>query len=158
VITSRSSSTQRDGILQIETSRGLVIFAGVSLVFWLGSTYFAVRAGQGGAAIVFLPMGALSALLLLLAGTAEMDEGGISYHSKLGRWRMAWDEIQRVESDGQTLLLCGVDKRLPFAPSLLAGPQKAAFMEYLVGQLERRGIRVIPSRSASYKLPRNTRV
>lgn len=127
------------------------------ILFFAACAFFAWRADQHGASLAFLPFIILGALLLLTMGSLEVDEAGLVYRNRLGRYRISWQEIQRVESDGQTLVLCGSNKHLPFAPSTLGAKHRAEFMAYVLSRLETQGVPLIPSRVASYRLPRNTK-
>lgn len=129
-----------------------------SIVLFGSFAFFAWRAGQPGASLTFAVFIVLGILMLLTTGWLEADESGLVYRSRLGRYRIRWEEIQHVESDGQTLVLCAPDKHLPFAPGALGSEHKAEFIAYVMSQLDARAVPLVESRSASYRLPKNTKI
>jgi hypothetical protein len=147
-----------DGKIRVHHSRWYAGVAWGAIVLFGSFACFAWRAGQPVASATFAVFIVLGLLMLLTTGWLEVDDGGLVYRNRLGRHRIGWEEIQRVESDGQTMVLCGPDKHLPFAPGALGSEQKAEFMAYVMSRLDARAVPMVESRTASYRLPRNTRV
>ena len=147
-----------DGRIRVHHSRLYEGVAWISVVMFGTFAFFAWRAGQPGASATFAVFIVLGVLMLLTMGWLEVDETGLTYRNRLGRYRIRWEEIQRVESDGQTLVLCGPDKHLPFAPGALGSEHKEEFVAYVMSRLDARAVPLVESRSASYRLPRNTRI
>ncbi len=111
--------------------------------------------------IVVLALFGLAGLYMVLgAGRFDFDADGIRHQSQLGAWAIRWDDITHVEIseiDG-TLVLAGGNKRFILSPAAWwTGSDSGSALEFVVQQLERRNLPPRPSRTATYKMMKNTR-
>ncbi len=118
-------------------------------------------AGQYWVIAVLALLGLAGIYMVLGAGSVDMDANRIRHQSCLGAWEINWDEITHVEIgaiDG-TLVLLGDNKRFIVRPAgWWSGPDTAGALEFVVKKLEVRNLPPSPSRTAAYKLMKNTRV
>jgi len=110
---------------------------------------------------IFFTACALGSLYLALAsGAYTISAQFLAYASKLGTWRISWDEISAAEYSAMgSLLLLGNNKRFALAPSAWwprSGREEALL--YVVEQMNARGIAKKISPTADYKWMKNTRV
>ncbi|HIJ89349.1 MAG: hypothetical protein OEV89_00635 [Desulfobulbaceae bacterium] len=98
---------------------------------------------------------------VLNAGSFDIDMHGLTRTSSFGAWHIRWDEISRVEIgevEG-TLVLHGSNKRFILSsPGWWSAAEKDIAFDFVVKQLEARNIPPQPSRTAGYKIMKNTRV
>ncbi|MDG4475467.1 PH domain-containing protein [Thiovibrio frasassiensis] len=99
--------------------------------------------------------------MALGAGSFDIDSNGLTHRSSFGTWHIRWDEIANVEIGEMegTLVLHGRNKRFILSsPGGWDGAVKEEAFAFVVKQLEARNIPPKPSRSAAYKIMKNTRV
>jgi hypothetical protein len=110
---------------------------------------------------VFALFGLIGLYMVLGAGRFDMDADGVRHHSAFGSWAIRWDEITRVEIgivDG-TFVFSGDDKRFVLSPSgWWSGLDTGAALEFLIAQLRARDLPPQPSKTAAYKIMKNTRI
>lgn len=99
--------------------------------------------------------------MALGAGSFDINSNDLTHKSSFGTWQIRWDEISSVEIgevEG-TLVFHGSNKRF-----ILSSPGgwdvsvKDEALAFVIKQLEARDISPKPSRSAAYKIMKNTRV
>lgn len=112
-------------------------------------------------ALLFASFEVLGIYLVLGAGSFDIDTDGLTHRSSFGVWRISWEEISCIEvgeADG-TLVLHGGNKRFVLSPPFCwSGPDKAAALDFIIQQIENRRLSTKTSRSAAYKIMKNTRV
>ena len=104
---------------------------------------------------------ALVGLFIVLgAGSFTIDVDRVTHKSWFGEWQIRWNEVIKAEfSASGTLLLIGSNKRFVLSPpSWWAGSQKELAASFVANQLQTRNVLPQLSRSADYKLMKNTRV
>lgn len=98
--------------------------------------------------------------MALGAGNFDLDSNGLTHRSSFGTWHIRWEEITSVEIgevEG-TLVLHGGNKRFILSsPGGWDAGKEEAFA-FVIKQLEARDIPPKPSRTAAYKIMKNTRV
>lgn len=85
----------------------------------------------------------LSVMAAVGFGTVWIDESALEARCILGRYRIRWDEVQRLWRDGSelNLLLEGHGKRVAIPGySLWRSPDKAAMIEIMTRNLREHGI------------------
>lgn len=124
-----------------------------SFVAWLGTILFGVGvvgslvSGEGGGAPIFLCFGAICVFLIVTTGELSMSEDEVIYESRLGTYKLRWDEIERIEVDstntGMIFYSRQKGKRLSvFGPTYWSGPDGESMNALLSAQLQKRGITV----------------
>ncbi len=132
----------------------ILVLCGLCIVgAWSAHVYWATA--------VFALFGLVGIYMALAAGGFEMDADGIHHHSTFGTWAIKWNDITHVEIgviDG-TFVLAGDNKRFILSPAgWWAGPDTGGALEFLIEQLKARNLPPQPSRTATYKFMKNTRV
>jgi hypothetical protein len=99
--------------------------------------------------------------MILGAGSFDIDGDGLTHRSAFGIWRIRWDEIASVEvgeAEG-TFVLFGKDKRFVLSPpGWWASADKQAALAFVIKQIQTRKIPAQATRTAAYKIMKNTRV
>lgn len=116
------------------------------------------REGQHVMGVVALMFVLLGAWMALGFGWVELGPDGVRRGCPLGVWRIRWEEVQTVRTDGMTFVLRGPAKHLPLVPMYWRRPEARDGIRLLFIELERRDIPVTADRRASYRLPRNVRI
>jgi len=133
----------------------------VCLVFFTFCTVAAFLSGHYWPALGLAVFAVLGLYIVLGAGSFDIDGDRITHRSWFGTWQILWDEINHAEvgeTDG-TLVLTGIDKRFVLSPpGWWSGPAKEEALRFVVKQLEARRLSPQPSRSAAYKIMKNTRI
>lgn len=103
----------------------------------------------------------LGLYIVLSAGSFDINNVALSHKSSFGEWQICWDEISSVEvgeMDG-TLVLHGNRKRFVLSPpDSWSGPDKDEAVTYVLSQFKLRNLSPRQSRSAAYKIMKNTRI
>jgi hypothetical protein len=133
-----------------------------------GGSIGAFAAEQYGPIIVFGLFVALGAYLILSAGHFILDDRGITHRNAFGVYRIAWQELQRVEvapaadqfeATAGSLILYGEQKRFVVAsPFAWSGPHQAQARAFLAKKLAESGLTPVFSRAALFKAHKNVRV
>lgn len=101
------------------------------------------------------------AYMALGSGSFDIDSNGLTHTSFFGTWHIRWAEISSVEIgevEG-TLVLHGSNKRFILSsPGGWDASVKEEAFAFVIKQFEARNIPPIPSRTAAYKIMKNTRV
>jgi hypothetical protein len=132
--------------------------------WWLGLIFFAACAvaaalsGAGGAAVVLVVLALACGVGLSGRTTVSLDGEGLELRTALGSHRMAWDEVERVETDRARLVLIGASKQLPLSPDAWSGERGQAARTWLERQLAARGLTRSFNPRASRMTFRGTRV
>ncbi|MBW2037948.1 MAG: hypothetical protein JRI41_10850 [Deltaproteobacteria bacterium] len=127
---------------------GIVFFLSLAVLFSWGT-------GIGFYSFFFLGMSMLGVALLLLDGSVEMDSHAVTYATPLGRYKMRWEEIQRIEYDlyQSWLVFYGGHKRLAlWGPGYWLGEDRARMYEFLIAQIQQRDIEMRYNEWAVFKL------
>lgn len=115
--------------------------------YWIGAGFFVL-------VLVGLYM-------VLGAGSFDVGNDEVTHRSAFGAWRIRWDEIVSVEvgeADG-TFVLMGKDKRFVLSPpGWWASPDKEAALSFVIKEIQTRKIPARATRTAAYKIMKNTRV
>ncbi|MSQ18613.1 MAG: hypothetical protein EXR39_03420 [Betaproteobacteria bacterium] len=132
----------------------LVVLGALCIVgAWSAQVYWATG--------VFGLLSGVGLYMALAAGGFDLDADGIRHRSTFGAWAIKWDEITHVEigvTDG-TFVLAGSTKRFILSPSgWWSGLDTGGALDFLVEQLKARNLPPQPSRTAAYKIMKNTRV
>lgn len=130
-------------------------------VFFLFCATMAWRAGQGKAALLFIPFVGLGAYILLFAGVVEMDRETIIYRTPLARYQIRWDEVTRIELDkhGSNVVFWGDNKRLAaLGPYFWQGADRTDMLRLVAAQIDKLGISTTQSEKAMFRLSKNTKV
>ena len=133
----------------------------VCLAFSVLCIVGALWIGQYWPVIVFSFFALLGIYIVMGAGSFDIDSNHIKHTSRFGAWQIGWDEISQVEvgeMDG-TLVLKGNNKRFILSPAgWWAGPDKSDAIAFVDKQLETRKLSPRASRTAAYKVMKNTRI
>lgn len=134
---------------------------------WAGLTFFlflansAVQSAQLAQAGLSAFLAALCGLALVRWGYTDWDARRVERYTLLGRWRMAWEDVRRIEVDpfDMTLVLIGDDRQLAMTGPLLwlAANRKSA-LALMLAQAEKRGIPLQRTPLAVLKGSHGTRV
>jgi hypothetical protein len=133
-------------------------------IAWVGLLFFSVCAtcawwaAEGRAAIVLGVFAVLSVTMLRGRAAITLDPVGITRHTRFFTHRIEWHEIDRVETDGVTLVLSGARKRLPVAPPFWDRATAAAARARLELELTIRGVPRVQNPVASRLTACNTRI
>ena len=112
-----------------------------------------------GAAFVFLSLTVLGCILLIFSGTVELNSERITFSNLTGRYQISWDDITSIEIAAGNFVLNGHNKRLAMpAPGYWYNRNRKAMLALLRNQMEQRGIELMYTPRATFKLSRNTRV
>lgn len=99
--------------------------------------------------------------MVLGSGSFDIDGDGLTHRSSFGVWHIRWDEVSSVEIgevEG-TMVFKGDKKRFILSsPGGWDASVKDEALAFVFKQLETRGISVVTSRVAAYKIMKNTRV
>jgi hypothetical protein len=116
---------------------------------------------QGAAIAVFiLPWIAVSAWLGLKVGVTTVSISAVSHQSKLGRYQIGWQEVERVElcTNGNGIVLYGSNKRLVLpAPLFWNGAESKQALAFLEQLTERYRIPLYETSRMGYIFSKNTR-
>lgn len=143
----------------VDLRRPRVIGAAGMAAFSLAAA-MAWRAGDGVVALLFLLFALLALYLLLGSGQVMADGHAVTVRSALGRYRLAWADVRRVEGSAYgTLVLHAGAARLVVPPPLLwSGPHKQALRALIAAQLSQRALVVRRTLAADYQTHRNVRI
>jgi hypothetical protein len=143
---------------------GKAFLKGMACVVVLASLYFAVwfwPIADGAVSLLFLLIAALQTYLILATGSIEMDRDSVTYITSIGRRRIGWDEVTKVETDWNkgSLIFIGPNKRLRvIGPTFWSGKDKERMLRLFSAQVENRGIDVKQRRTSIWRLNKNTKV
>jgi hypothetical protein len=129
-------------------------------LFFVGCSIGAYVAHQYGPIAIFLIFVLMGAYMIASAGSFQLNERTVSHKNLFGHYRMAWNEVQRIEVGTQgTLILHGKDKRFTLAPpTMWSGKEKPEAFALLTRKIEELGVTPYPSNVAGYKIDKNVRV
>jgi hypothetical protein len=137
------------------------------IVGWVGFVFFvlcalaALLAGQYWPSVGFVLFSLIGLYVVFGAGSFDINNDTITHHSSFGTWQVRWDEIASVEVgefDG-TLVLHGANKRFILAPpGWWSSSDKSDALTFVQKQLETRSLTPRVSRTAAYKIMKNTRI
>lgn len=134
--------------------RGWLVFCALGMITAFLSQLYWLGAGCALAAV-------FGVYMVLGSGSFDIDSDGLTHKSSFGTWHIRWDEISSVEIgevEG-TLVFKGNNKRFILSsPGGWDASVKDEAFAFVIKQLETRGILVQTSRTAAYKLMKNTRV
>ncbi|QNA90466.1 YcxB family protein [Massilia sp. Dwa41.01b] len=155
-MTSTTFSTGRPLTVRL---RSHTIAAWACIAIFLGCSVAAFLAGQYGPSAFFWVFIALGAYILVSSGSFELDEDGIGHRNTMGRYRMLWRDVERVDIGVQgTLVLYGDDMRFVVAPvSAWSGQDRDAAFALLRRKMEERGLEPRTSHFGDYKAHRNVK-
>ena len=90
----------------------------------------------------FLLLAGSGIYLLLVVGPVEIGAESIVQNTILGRRQMRWDEIVRVETQGQTeIVLHGLERRIVLpGPNAWEGEHRDSMVEFFDAILEAHGL------------------
>lgn len=129
----------------------LVLFAVIAMA--------AYNSGARVPGICFLSFALLGLYMVLRAGSFQIDEERVVHQSAFGAWQLRWDEITHVEiGSGGTLVLSGEEKRFVLSPPPWWRRTDREALRYVLAQFETRKLEVRLSRTADYKIMKNTRI
>jgi hypothetical protein len=150
----------KTGRLLTVRSTAVEVIAGLTVVFFTLCSALSWWAGQGGVAPWFLIFVALGALLLVKAGSVEMNQEFISHKNLWARHLLKWEDVDRIEMDAQggAMVFLGGEKRLALlGPAYWSGRDKTELLALLACMIEEKKIAVRQTRSALFKLSKNVR-
>lgn len=127
-------------------------------LFGVGSVLATVDAElvAGVALFVFCLIGLLT---ILSYGSIHADDSGIAMVTPVGRYKMRWEETERVELGKSNMVFHGNGKRLMLAaPSLWSGPDKEGIIRMVMAKLEERGVKPKHAPRADFMLSKGTKV
>jgi hypothetical protein len=144
---------------------GMAFFKGlgwvIALLFLCLAAWFWLS-GIGAVSLVFLLLAALQThLVLVAAGSMEMNKDFVTYITPISRRRIGWDEVTEVETDWTeaALVFIGPNKRLKVVgPRLWSGKDKERMLRLFSAQVENRGIDVKRRYTAIWHPNKNTKV
>jgi hypothetical protein len=112
----------------------------VGLIFFAACSAAAGLSGAGVAAVVLAGLALACGLGLAGRTTIELDAENLTVRSATGRHRIAWDEVERVETDGARLVLIGGGKQLPLSPAAWSGEDGLAARTFVEREIADRGL------------------
>ena len=139
----------------------LRIISWTCILFFLVGAVGSARAGALKVSLVFVFFIGLGVYLLLFSGTLEMNSETIFYRTPLGRYRIRWDEVRRLELDrvGSVMVFWGENKRLvALGPYYWQGADRKDMMFLVAAQIDKFGIILGQSERAGFRLSKNTKV
>jgi len=132
---------------------GTVIFLCIAIFFFYTH--------QSTDAECFLILVVLSLIPFLVYGTTEMDEQTITSQSLIGRYRIKWSEVKRIEMDDTEggIVFKGDNKQLVIPGRFFwSGLDKAQMSDLFDQQVKARKLDVKRNFLAAYVFSKNTRV
>ena len=133
---------------------------------WLGTFFFTFAAigsylsGQVIVAVSFLFVLALFVLLVMDTGQITIDADAISESTPLGRHRIEWREVAKVEIDEEHhgIVFEGNDKRLVIlGPHYWGLKKRDELFRLLIQQIEQRELPIERTALPSWKSSKNTK-
>ncbi len=136
------------------------VIAWICVLFFLSAAVMAWLDGAFIPALIFLAFVALGIYMLLSAAYIVLNSRIVSVHSALGTYQIRWDEVRWVEASASgTLVLHGDAKRLALPPAAVwSGADKPALFSALHEEFNRRGLKLVPSATADYKMNKNVKI
>lgn len=126
---------------------GLALFLVCSLVSWIN--------GELIATLFFLFFVALGVLMLAIAVRVEINRDAIIVNSIFTKYRIAWNEIESVETGSWVCVFHGKGKKRLVVPTSWSGQQAASTFGFVDKQIALLGIKVTNGLLADYKIHKN---
>jgi hypothetical protein len=133
-------------------------FAAFGFVFnlWLGYIVLIVQKDIEELPIVLIFL-AMCVLLWFMAGSyIHMDREAVFISTGYGKFRIHWEEMKYIETDGNIFAFYGDDKRLVITLRF-TGSRKQDFIKLMDEQIAPRNIKIIPVMAVPWT-HKNTRV
>ncbi|MCB8926354.1 MAG: hypothetical protein H6652_12095 [Ardenticatenaceae bacterium] len=139
----------------------LKVMGVIGIIFFSIATFFSwQQLGYG--SLFFLFFAVLCVIGLLQKGVWEIDSDQISYETRFKKYRILWEDVNRVEHDNQlAFAFIGRNQclKIPWSHEFRWEPkQKELFYFFLDYMIERKNIERRRSQWASVRLNKNTRV
>lgn len=141
--------------------RAYGIVGWVALLAFGAGAVGAFFSGEPWPALGFGAFSAGGVYLILGAGRFDFTNEAIRHKSFWGTWKISWEEISHAEigeTDG-TIVFYGCNKRFVLSPpSWWSGSDKEGALAFIEHNIKQRGIIISPSKSAAYKIMKNTKL
>jgi hypothetical protein len=134
------------------------VIAWLTIILFVPLTLVAFHDHAYGPALAFLGFASAGGITLAMSGHLEIDDSSISHHCAVGKFRMLWSDIVRMEQGSGILVLIGDSRRFIIPLDVWSGPNKHDAWQLLVQKIQESGTVPMPSNTAGYKWHKNVRV